>query len=106
MNEEQINQLVQQVAQMIADGQDPNEIVNMLVQEGLPEDQAVQIVDAASGQAGGGQAGGGAPTDASSMSDGSDPQQLIGEVLQQVGPNVLLGIFEAYDALGTQGQEG
>ena len=107
MSEEQIQQLVAQVSQMLQEGTDPNEIVNMLVQEGLQEDQAMQIVDAAAGQGGGQPQGGRAPeTGASTMSDGTDPNQIISEVLQQVGPNVMLALLEAYDALGTQGQEG
>ncbi len=108
MSKEQIQQLVAQVSQMLQKGTDPNEIVNMLVQEGLPEDQAVQIVDAAAGQGGGGQPqeGGSPETGASTMSDGTDPNQIIREELQQVGPNVMLALLEAYDALGTQGQEG
>jgi len=107
MEPDQIKQLVEQVAGMLQQGEDPNAIVDMLVQEGLPEDQATQIVDEASSMAEGGGGGEQAPqTDAGTVPDGSDPNQLIDEVLQSVGPNVMLALLEAYDALGTQGQAG
>ena len=117
MDEQQLQQLLQQIMQWLQEGQEPNAIVDELVKQEIPEDVATQLVDAAIQQLEGGGAEGQAPEgeapaqgpqtggEASTGPDGMDPNQLIDQVLQQVGPNVMLAILEAYDSLGAQGQE-
>ena len=120
MDEQQLQQLLQQIMQWLQEGQEPNAIVDELVKQEIPEDVATQLVDAAIQQLEGGGAEGQAPAgsenppeeaplspggDPSTAPDAMDPNQLIDQVLQQVGPNVMLAILEAYDSLGAQGQE-
>ena len=86
MNEEQIVQAVQEA---LAQGINPEEIVQGLVNEvGIPQDQAVQLVQAVMQQGGGqgGQGGG---------ESGVTAEQAV-EALSQLGvqPDVLLQIID------------
>ncbi len=109
MDPQAMEQMVQKVAELIQNGEDPNAIVEMLIQEGASEDVAMQIVDEATAMAQGGGQGGGQPAGPSggpeAGPEGMDPQQMVEEVLQQIGPNVMLTFLQSYDALGPQGQE-
>jgi transcriptional regulator CtsR len=59
--EEQMQAIMQQVAQMLQQGAQPEEILQMLVEAGVPEEQATQMVQAAMQQMQGGQAQQGTP---------------------------------------------
>ena len=48
----QIQQVMQQVAQMLQQGANPQQVVQQLIQSGIPQDQATQIVQAAMQQSG------------------------------------------------------
>lgn len=48
----QIQQVMQQVAQMLQQGADPQQVLQQLVQSGVPQDQATQIIQAAMQQSG------------------------------------------------------
>jgi hypothetical protein len=52
--EEMIQQLMQMVMQALQQGTDPQQIVSMLVEQGIPQDQAGQIVEATMQQMQGG----------------------------------------------------
>lgn len=107
MDEQQMQQLTQQVAQMLQEGADPNKVIDELVKSGMDEQTASQLVDDIMGQLeGGDQSGnqGAGQGEGSSNTANGDPNDLLDQVMQKVGPNILLAIFEAYDNLGAQGQ--
>jgi len=113
MNEEQLQALMSKVAEMLNQAS-PEEVIQVLVQQGLPQEQATQLVQEVQSQMqsqGGAQPadqGGAIPTSESGSPQtevGSDPNSLLDQVLQQTGPNILLEILEAYDALDPQGRE-
>ena len=105
MDEQQLQQLSNQVAQMLQQGADPNEVIDQLVNSGMDEQTASQLVDEIMGQLqGGGQSETQSTGEGSSTTENGDPNSLLDQVMQKIGPNILLAILEAYDALGAQGQ--
>jgi hypothetical protein len=72
--EEMIQQLMQMVMQALQQGTDPQQIVSMLVEQGIPQDQAGQIVEATMQQMQGAQA----PQSPQMMSGGNMQYQMGG----------------------------
>jgi transcriptional regulator CtsR len=66
--EEQLQAIMQQVAQMLQQGAQPEEILQMLIEAGVPEDQATQMVQAAMQQMQ-------EPQDTPQMRDGGIPER-------------------------------
>ena len=96
MNEQQLQQLVQGVAQALSQGADPNQVMQQLVQQGVPEDAAGQIIETAMQMAQGGEQGGNMN---GTMNTEREAQGVIESSLQELGPEVLFALLQAYDAL-------
>jgi len=119
MDPNQREQLVNAVAQEMANGADPDELEQALIQKGVPEQEAVSIVDEAAamvseqggqGQEGGGQGGEGMQLVQQMLEQGADPMTMLGTI-QAVLNMTKEEVQQVVDGLGQmvqqgQGQEG
>ena len=96
MDEQQLQQLVQEVAGALQQGANPEEVMQALVQQGLPEDVAMQVIEAAMQMVGG---------------EGGQPQEggeQGGSVLAAVAdqdPELLVAILQEWESLPPVGKE-
>lgn len=82
----QIQQVMQQVAQMLQQGADPQQVLQQLVQSGVPQDQATQIIQAAMQQSGAEakmKCGGKMYQEGGEMEEPGENEQVEGENPQQ-----------------------
>lgn len=96
MDQEQMQMLVQKVSEMLAQGAQPEQVLQQLVQQGLPQEAAVQIIQAAMQMAGGQQGGEGMQ---GTMNTERESQNMIETALQELGPEVMYALLQAYDRL-------
>ena len=93
-----MEQAVQQVAQALSQGADPNQIMQQLMQQGnMPQEQAAQIIQAAMQMLQGGEQEG--VNMQGTMYTQRESQQLIETALGELGPEVLFALLQAYDRL-------
>lgn len=98
MNEQQLQQLVQEVAGMLQQGASPEEVMAALVQEnGIPEDIAGQVVQAAMQMLGGGQAQGG-----QGQPQGGEQGGSVLEALAQEDPEMLAAIIQEWESMAPE----
>jgi hypothetical protein len=98
MNEQQLQQLVQEVAGMLQQGASPEEVMAALVQEnGIPEDIAGQVVQAAMQMLGGGQAQGG-----EAQPQGGEQGGSVLEALAQEDPEMLAAIIQEWESMAPE----
>lgn len=97
MNEQQLQQMVEQVAQALAQGANPNEIMQALVQQGVPEDMAGQIIDAAMQMVEGGQGG--------QQAQGGQEGGSVLEAVAQEDPELLLAIITEWESLPPEAKQ-
>lgn len=95
MNEQQLQQLVQQVAQALAQGADPNQIMQELVNQGIPEDVASKVIQASMQmvQRQGGQQG--------QPAQGGQGGGVI-EQFAQEDPELLFAVLQEWESLDQQ----
>ena len=92
MNEQQLQQLVQEVAGMLQQGISPDEIAQSLVEQGIPEDIVGQIIQAA---AQGMQGGQGQPQ------SGEESGSVL-EALAQEDPEMLAAIIQEWESMAPE----
>ena len=92
MNEQQLQQLVQEVAGMLQQGVSPDEIAQSLVEQGIPEDIVGQIIQAA---AQGMQGGQGQP-------QGGEQGGSVLEALAQEDPEMLAAIIQEWESMAPE----
>ena len=92
MNEQQLQQLVQEVAGMLQQGVSPDEIAQSLVEQGIPEDIVGQIIQAASQGMQGGQ---GQP-------QGGEQGGSVLEALAQEDPEMLAAIIQEWESMAPE----
>jgi len=109
MNEEQMTQLVAEIAKMLSEGASPEEIMQQLVEGGIPQEQAQQLIEAAMQQAGGGQ--GQAPGQGEQVQSAPEGQaggqsagaadsgNVVEQALSTLGPDVLYALLTSWDQL-------
>jgi len=116
MNEQELQAILEQVVKLLQEGQDPNAIMQQLVEGGLDQATAQQIIEAAMQQAGGaggadGQAAAAAqtPADPNAQDQPQQPQQtggstnpdqggsVIEQALSTIGPAALLSLLDEWD---------
>ena len=95
MDREQLQQLVQGVAQALQQGANPEEIMQQLVQQGAPQEVAQQIIQAAMQMV----EGGGEEEMNGTMNTEREAQGVIEAALQELGPEKMFALLQAYDAL-------
>lgn len=93
-----MEQVIKQVSDAIANGADPNQIAQQLMQEVQDENVVKQIMEAAMQMAQGGQQEGGGSMQGS-VNTQREAQQLLETALGELGPEVLAALLMAYDAL-------
>ena len=96
MDQQQAEQLVQEVAGHLQQGANPEEIMQALVQQGVPQDMAQQIVQAAMQMVQGGGEG------------GQGQGQEGGSVLEAVAtedPELLLAILTEWESLPPEAKQ-
>lgn len=108
----QIEQMMGQIAQMLQAGEDPNTILQQMVEANIPQEQAQQMIQAVMEeiQSGGGQEGvqpeTGTPSNQSQqgggVGSGQEALQILQEAIQVVGPDGLAMILQAWDSLPQQ----
>jgi hypothetical protein len=95
MNPDQRQQLVQAVAQEMANGADPDELEQALVQKGVEQSEASSIVDEGAAMVSE-QQGGGQGQEGGQGEGGGEGMQLVQQMLEQgADPAVILGTIQA-----------
>ena len=97
MNEQQLQQLVQEVAGMLQQGVSPDEIAQGLVEQGIPEDIVGQIIQAASQGMQGGQPQGG-----QRQPQGGEDGGSVLEALAQEDPEMLAAIIQEWESMAPE----
>ena len=107
-SQEQMQQILQQIAQMLQQGEDPNAILQQLVEANIPQEQAQQMIQAVMEQMQGGEEGAGAPATAQSGSQyqgagaggqGQEAMAVLQEAIQVLQPQGLAMVLQAWDSL-------
>jgi len=93
-----MEQVIKQVSDAIANGADPNQIAQQLMQEVQDENVVKQIMETAMQMAQGGQQEGGGNMQGS-VNTQREAQQLLETAVGELGPEVLAAVLMAYDAL-------
>ena len=83
---DQMQQIVQFIAQALQQGMQPEEIVKKLIEAGLPQDQAAQLVEAVIQQMQGGGGQGGAPQQGGMPAQGPQEEMVEGPQGQEAPP--------------------
>ena len=96
ITEQQLQQLIQQVAQEIQRGADPNQILQQLIQGNVPEPVARQIIQAAT--QGGNSVNG--------MFSQKEVQGLVEKIIGQIGPEAMLAFLNAYEQMDDANKQG
>jgi hypothetical protein len=99
MNEQQLQQLVQEVAGMLQQGISPDEIAQGLVEQGIPEDIVGQIIQAASQGMQGGQ---GQPQGGQGQPQGGEEGGSVLEALAQEDPEMLAAIIQEWESMAPE----
>ena len=84
--EEQMQQIVQFIGQALQQGMKPEEILQKLVEAGLPQDQAQQLIQAVMQQMQGGGGQGGAPQEGGMPPQGGQEEMMEGPQGQEAPP--------------------
>lgn len=105
----QMEQMLSQIASMLEAGQDPNTILQQMVEGGVPQEQAQQMIQAVMEEMQGGQEGAqpatGEPSNQPQQGGGGGGQealQMLQEAVQVLGPDGLAMILQSWDSLPQQ----
>ena len=108
----QMEEMLSQIASMLQAGQDPNAILQQMVEANIPQEQAQQMITAVMEemQAGGGQEGGqpvsgepsNQPQQGGGGGSGQEALQMLQEAIQVLGPDGLAMTLQAWDSLPQQ----
>ena len=88
--DEQMQQIVQFIGQALQQGMSPEEIIQKLVEAGLPQDQAQQLVQAVMQQMQGGGGQGGAPQEGGMPPQGPQEEMMEGPQGQEAPPQEMM----------------
>jgi transcriptional regulator CtsR len=108
--DEQMQQIVQFIGQALQQGMSPEEIIQKLVEAGLPQDQAQQLVEAVMQQMQGGGGQGGAPQEGGMPPQGPPEEMMQGqeappqEMMEGQAPMGMYGGSYGYGGMAPDGR--